>query len=292
VLRYDAPLYRPPSEGENLIIQATLGCSYNQCSFCAMYKSKTYRARPQADVFADIAEAARLWPDARRVFLADGDAMVLPTADLEAIAGRLAASFPELQRISVYATPINLLKKSPEELRRLKQAGLTLVYLGVESGSREVLRRVAKGITPETLAEALTRAREAGLKVSATVILGLGGRRWSEDHAAATAALVNRAPPNYLSTLQLMLPGEVRGNFLARWEGEFEPMDDAEVLREQQQLLEGLAPPAPVIFRSNHASNCLPLAGTLPKDRDRLLAEVAGAMAGEDLLRPGWMRGL
>jgi radical SAM superfamily enzyme YgiQ (UPF0313 family) len=289
---YDAPLYRPPSEGNNQIIQATLGCSYNQCSFCAMYKSKTYRARPLDQVFADIAEAGRAWPEARRVFLADGDALALPTDQLEVIADRLAETFPSLQRISSYATPGNLLRKPPEDLIRLKAKGLTLLYVGIESGSPEVLRRIAKGVTAESLASSINKAREAGMKVSATVILGVGGRRWAEDHATHTAQLVNHAPPNYLSTLQLMLPDEIRTSFLARWEGRFEAQDDAGILLEQQLLLEHLAPRSPVIFRSNHASNCLALAGTLPRDRPRLLAEVKAATGDEGWLRPAWMRGL
>lgn len=289
---YDLPLYRPPSEGDNLIIQATLGCSYNQCSFCAMYKTKTFTARPLDDIFADIDHFAAVWPAAHRVFLADGDALVLPTETLEAIADRLADRFVNLQRISCYATPVNLLKKTPEELARLRAKRLSLVYFGIESGAPEVLRRIAKGVSVERMAAALVKARDAGLKVSATVILGIGGRRWAEEHARATAALVNQAPPHYLSTLQLMLPDEVRADFLARWEGDFQFQDDDGVLAEQRMLLDHLTPPAPVLFRSNHASNCLPLAGTLPKDRDRLLAEVDQAIADQQRLRPVWMRGL
>lgn len=289
---YDMPLFRPPSEGDNLIVQATLGCSYNQCSFCSMYKSKQYVARSLDTVFTHIDALARQWPDAHRVFLADGDAFALPTEQLAAIAAKLAATFPNLQRISAYATPLNLLRKSPEELARLKAAKLNLLYLGIESGSAEVLRRVAKGITPERLAEAILKARAAGLKLSATVILGLGGKAWSDDHAAATAALINQAPPHYLSTLQLTLTAEARPDFLARWDGRFEFLEDDGILREQAALIAALAPTAPVIFRSNHASNCLPLAGTLPKDKARLQSEITLAQTGEARLRPNWMRGL
>ena len=289
---YDMPLYRPPSEGDNLIIQATLGCSYNQCGFCSMYKSKSYRERPLEAVFADIAEAARAWPDARRVFLADGDALGLPTDHLLAIAGRLAAVFPALTRISAYGTPINLRRKTPEDLGRLRAARLSLLYLGIESGSSEVLKRIAKGVTAEGIADAIAKARAAGMKVSATVVLGVGGKARAEDHAAATALLVNRAPPNYLSTLQLRLAPEVADGFLARWEGGFVPQDDAGMLAEQRLMLERLDPPSPVIFRSNHASNCLALAGTLPKDRSRLLAEVGGAETSGERLRPRWLRQL
>jgi radical SAM superfamily enzyme YgiQ (UPF0313 family) len=289
---YDMPLFRPPSEGDNLIVQATLGCSFNQCSFCSMYKSKRFVARPLEQVFAHIDALARMDPTAHRVFLADGDALALPTEALEAIAAKLAATFPGLQRISAYATPGNLLRKTPDELARLKAAKLSLVYLGVESGSREVLRRISKGATADGMVEALDKARSAGIKVSATVILGLGGKRLAEEHAEATAALINRAPPTYLSTLQLTLMEDAAPNFLARWEGGFVPQDDTGVLIEQRRLLAALDPPHPVIFRSNHASNCLPLAGTLPRDKARLLAQVDGALAGTNALRPEWLRGL
>ncbi len=289
---YDIPLYRPPSEADNLIVQATLGCSFNRCSFCAMYKTKRFVAKPLDRLFAEIDQLARLRPAAHRVFLADGDAFGLPTESLLAIADKLAATFPNLQRISAYATPSNLLRKTPDDLALLRARRLTLVYVGIESGSAEVLRRVSKGVGVPRLAEALIKARTAGLKISATVILGLGGRRWAADHAAATAALINRAPPHYLSTLQLILPPEVEDDFLARWDGEFEAEDDQGILAEQRLLIAGLAPPAPVIFRSNHASNCLALAGTLPRDRARLLAEIDGAGAERERLRPDWMRGL
>ncbi|KAA5606634.1 radical SAM protein [Roseospira marina] len=289
MLAYDMPLYRPPSEGRNLIIQATLGCSFNRCAFCSMYRSKTYRVRPLDDVRRDIDAAARVWPAADRVFLADGDALVLPTAHLHAILDHLRARFPALTRVSAYATPANLLKKTPEDLASLKAARLSLVYLGVESGSADVLRRITKGASPQGHATAIDKARAAGLKVSATVILGLAGAEGWEEHATATAALINQAPPTYLSTLQLYLEEERLGPFVEQMTRDgrtFTFQDDAAVLAEQRMFLETLNPPRPVIFRSNHASNALALAGTLPRDKDRLLAEVTavqGALSG-----PGW----
>lgn len=161
-LTYDAPVYRPPSEARSLIIQATIGCSFDGCTFCSMYKSKDYRARPLDAVFADIATAARFWPDARRVFLADGDAVVLPTADLVRILERLAESFPRLERVSAYATPLALNAKSEGELARLRDEGLSLVYLGVESGAASILKRIRKGATPATMASALGRRGRLG----------------------------------------------------------------------------------------------------------------------------------
>jgi|APTNR8051073442_1049403.scaffolds.fasta_scaffold04319_5 radical SAM superfamily enzyme YgiQ (UPF0313 family) len=295
LLDYDPPLYRPPSEGRNLILQVTIGCSFNHCTFCSMYKTKAFRARPLADVFADIDRAARGWPDARRVFLADGDALVLPTDDLVAILDRLRDAFPGLHRVSLYATPINLTAKSVDELRILRDKGLSLAYLGIESGAATILNRVAKGASPETHARAIDSARAAGIAISGTVILGLGGRRLWREHIDGTIALINRAAPRYLSTLQLRLdPAEV-DNFIARFERDgtpFEWQDDDGILAEQERLLSGLDPRTPVIFRSNHASNCLPLAGNLPRDRDALLATVALAKHGQPLLRPEFLRGL
>jgi hypothetical protein len=291
-IAYDMPLYRPPSEGSNLIIQATLGCSFNRCTFCSMYRDKTYRARPLEAVFADIEAAARDWPQAHRVFLADGDALVLTTETLIAILEHLAAAFPGLARVSAYATPKNLLDKPAEELVALKARKLSLVYMGIESGANPVLKRIRKGASQTTHARALGRAREGGLKVSATVILGLGGRAGWREHIAGTAELINREAPAYLSTLQLGLEDTVADAFLAAQGEGFEFQDDAGMLAEQELLLSLLDPPRPVIFRSNHASNCLPLAGTLPKDRDALLAVVAAARAGAAPLRPQWTRGL
>ncbi len=289
---YDMPLYRPPSEGNNLIIQATLGCSANNCTFCAMYKSKSYMARPRDQVFADIDAGARDWPEAHRVFLADGDSLTLPMEELRAILDKLNAALPNLSRVSAYATPKNLIDKTAAELMELKQRKLTLVYLGIESGSTPILKRVFKGASQKTHAMALDRARDAGLKVSATVILGLAGQADWRRHIADTADLINGHPPTYLSTLQLTLEDIVVDEFMTRQEADFRFQEDAGILGELERLLELLDPSRPVIFRSNHASNCLPLAGNLPKDRNKLLAVIAAARSQEGLLRPRHRRGL
>ncbi|MGE5546189.1 MAG: radical SAM protein [Solirubrobacterales bacterium] len=291
MLDYDFPLWRPPSEGSNLIIQASLGCGYNQCSFCSMYKVKQYRERPLDEVFADIEQAATAWPTAHRVFLADGDAYGLPTETLAAICDRLKQRLPLLQRVSAYATPFNILKKSAEEIALLKEKRLGLVYLGIETGSDMLLKKIAKG-SARQMEAALVRAAEGGLKVSATIITGLGGKAHWQEHVDATAALINRAPPAFLSTLQLGLDGEVAPRFFERFGPGFEWQDDHGVLLELQRLVERLDPPHPVIFRSNHASNALALAGTLPKDKPKLLEQLAQAVAGYRELRPTWARGL
>lgn len=290
-MEYDFPLWRPPSEGDNLIIQATLGCGFNGCTFCSMYKIKEYVARPLDQIYAQIDAAASQWPTAHRVFLADGDAYGLPTEQLEAICRHLRQRLPMLQRISAYATPFNLLRKSVEEIQHLKSLKLSLVYLGIESGSDLLLKKIRKG-SAEQMEKSLLRAAQAGLKVSATVITGLGGQGHWQTHMDETADLINRAPVTYLSTLQLGLEEQVAPRFFEKFGEPFLWQDDRAILLELQRLVSRLNPPSPVIFRSNHASNALALAGTLPKDKDKILAQIDQAISGQRDLRPRWMRGL
>ncbi|MDQ7057983.1 MAG: radical SAM protein [Ghiorsea sp.] len=291
-LNYHMPLYRPPSEGNNLIIQVTLGCSFNQCSFCAMYRSKVYSQRPLAEVVCDIQQAAQSLPDARRVFLADGDAFCLPTHDLIAILDALQAALPKLSRVSCYTTPSNILNKSTDELLLLKEKGLNLLYLGIESGSNLILKKITKGASQQSIANAMLKAHEAGLKVSGTVILGLGGKHHGQEHIDGTIELLNRAPITYLSTLQLHLEPDMIKEFQSKYGEPFEIPNDRAILEEQLRLILGLNPPKPVIFRSNHASNAFALAGNLPKDKTKLLAQLQNALDGEQVLRPWYMRGM
>jgi hypothetical protein len=289
---YDYPLWRPPSEGDNLIIQATLGCSWNRCRFCSMYRAKRFTARPLADVFAEIEAWGQSWPDARRIFLADGDALALPTDHLLRILEKLARTFQGLNRVSCYALPGNLLRKSVDELTLLKAAKLLLVYVGIESGSPEILKRIAKGVTQRQMIEALGKPRQAGIKVSATLVLGLGGQAKWQEHIDGSIQVVNATPPEFLSTLQLGVAQEVTGDFARAWPEGFVFQDDPGMLAEQERLIAGLAPRHPIIFRSNHASNALALAGNLPKDKDRLLAQLAEAREGQRPLRARFLRGL
>ena len=294
MLYYDMPLWRPPSEAESQIFQVTLGCSFNRCSFCSMYRSKAFSVRPLAEVEREIHYIARMNPSVRRVFLADGDALACPTEHLVALLTLLKEAFVSLQRITSYALPSNLLRKSVDELRSLREHGLQMIYYGIESGSPEILKRITKGATPRSMVEGLGKAREAGLKVSATVILGLGGRTRWEEHVDGTVALVNQLHLDYLSTLQLQLEPVVREEFFtkfARLGGAFEPQDDYGMLAEQARLVAHVDPPTAVVFRSNHASNALPLRGILPRDREPLLAMLGAARDGQLALRPQWLRG-
>lgn len=292
MLMYDMPLWRPPSEADNLILQATIGCSYNLCTFCSNYLTKTYRERPRDELFRDIDAAARDWPRAERIFLADGDAFVIAPENLHRILDKLHSAFPQLARVSAYATPVSILRKSQQELEALCQRGLNQIYLGIESGSTDLLKRIRKGATQRSMGEALDKARDAGIKISATVILGLGGRRYWQAHIDETAELINQHPPSFLSTLQLQfrIPG-VEERYREAFGEPFECQDDEGVLAEIRRLVEKLDPIHPIVFRSNHASNCLPLKGDLPRDRDRLLATIAMAARDDRSLRPQFLRG-
>jgi radical SAM superfamily enzyme YgiQ (UPF0313 family) len=288
---YDEPVYRPPSEARSLILQATIGCSHNRCRFCYMYREKRFRTRPWDELRAEIDEASRLRPGTRRIFLADGDALVLSTGKLERILEHIGNVFPRLQRVAAYATPQNLLAKSAGELRRLRERGLSILYYGVETGDPELLRLIEKGATPADMIEGCRRAHEAGMKLSVTVILGLAGRRGSERHATETARLVNIIGPRYLSALTLML-GPHERSYARRMPPDFSFNTPFDSCIELGRLI-GLLDVDRCIFRSNHASNYLPLAGTLMKDRDRLLAAIQQALERPDrFLRNEWVRGL
>lgn len=295
MIRYDMPLYRPPSEANSLIFQVTLGCSFNRCSFCSMYRTKEFRVRSLDDVLGDIDAVAPNAPEVRRVFLADGDALACPTEHLLKILDVLRQRFPSLQRVTSYALPNNLLRKSVTELQQLRRRGLTMIYYGIESGSAEILKRITKGATPQSMVEGLRKAKEADLTISATAVLGLGGRGLWQEHIDGTTDLVNRVALDYLSTLQLYLEPVVHDEFMqkfARGGGVFQPQDDAGILSEQARLIAKLNPAAPLVFRSNHASNALPVKATLPADRTRLLTLVGAAQDGRVSLRPRWARSL
>ena len=289
---YHTPLFRPPSEANSLIIQVTLGCSFNQCSFCSMYSDKQYQSRTLEAIKQDIQNAAQQYPGTHRVFLADGDALNLPTEKLLLILCELEQAFPSLRRVSCYATPANILNKSEQELSQLKQKNLSLLYLGIESGSDLILKKVTKGATQRGIIKALLKADSCRLKVSSTVVLGLGGRHFWREHIEGTVELINHAPMTYLSTLQLYLDETATDDFYKKFGEQFSMQDDMGMLEELGYLISGLNPPKPVIFRSNHASNALALAGTLPKDRNKLVNQIDAARTGALPLRPEYLRSM
>ena len=289
-MEYNWPVFRPPSEAESLIIQATYGCSANTCKFCYMYKTKKFQIRPVKEVLADLEWCAQRIRGVRRIFLADGDALVVPTADLLKIINACFELFPGLERVSSYANPGNLLEKSEEELRQIRQAGLSLIYYGVESGDDEILKKVKKQASTKDMIIGCEKAHRAGMTISVTVILGLAGKKGSEKHARLTARLLNQINPRYISALTLML--EPFEKAYARAMGEdFQFLDKSDFLRELRWLIEELEV-KDSIFRSNHASNYLPLKGTLPQDKEKLLEMIDYALKHPEILRPEEWRAL
>jgi radical SAM superfamily enzyme YgiQ (UPF0313 family) len=291
-MRYSGMVIRPPSEADSYILQVTYGCSHSRCTFCGTYLDKPFRMRPIGEVQEDIALARQFLPATRRVFLADGNALVLSSSRLIPILDALAAAFPDLQRVAIYANARDLLQKSRDELKQLRQRGLRLVYLGLESGHDEVLRRINKGATAAEMIEAVQHAQAEEIRVSVIGLLGIGGSELSAAHAEATGRVVSAMDPRYLSMLTLMLvPGTPLDQ---QWrQGTFRPLEAEALLGELRQVVLHLEGLSGCIFRTNHASNYLPLAGTLPKDKPRLLATLDAAIrGGRSALRPESWRAL
>ena len=280
--RYIEPLFRPPSEAGSLIFQITIGCSQNQCRFCGMYKGKNFHVRPLQEILLEIAEIPESSrPRIDRIFLADGDAIVYPFDDLCSILDALASTFPGLTRVSSYASPHSLTTKSPEQLSLLRAKRLKILYFGLESGDDGTLLNVNKGFEAGRMAEFALTAREAGMKLSVTAILGLAGRGRSLEHARATAEWVNRVNPEYFSLLTMF--HRHNDDFVRS----LQQCTRRELMLEAREMLQHLHP-AKTILRSNHVSNFLDLAGSYPKDRERLIADVDIALkhAGQ---RPGFL---
>ena len=283
-MRYEGDIYRPPGEWKSYLLQTTIGCSNNTCTFCGMYLDKKFHIRPMADILEDIRMARAYYGDVERVFLCDGDAIIMRTQELLTILEALHRAFPSLQRVTTYAGPRSTLTKTPEELRTLREAGLTRAYLGVETGCDALLKQVKKGVDAAQMLEAGVRLREAGMDLWVMVILGLAGTgEPSRRHMLDTAAMMNEMKPRHLSALTLTLdPGtELYQDYRA---GRFHPITPRESLLEDLTV-------DPLHFTCNHASNYLPLKGGLPEDRDRFLAMLDRALAGEQELRPEWSRG-
>lgn len=293
-IRYVEPVYRPPSEAESLILPLTDGCSWNHCTFCEMYTApqKRFRARDEAEVLESIERTGERFGSAiRRVFLADGDALVLPTRRLLKVLDAIRKYLPAVQRVSSYCLPRNLRKKSIEELRELAAAGLAIAYVGAESGDDEVLKRVNKGETHHSTLDALNKLGAAGIKRSVMILNGLGGPELSLRHADNSARLLNAAQPEFLATLVVSFPlGEQR--FRAGFPG-WRPLRQHELFVEMARFIERLTLER-TLFRSDHASNWLVLRGTLGADKERLLHQLQQAIAHPETaaLRPAWARGL
>lgn len=290
-MHYDMPLFRPPSEAASLIFQVTLGCSWNRCRFCSMYHTKKYTVRPWGEIKHDILEMARQEPRTRRIFLADGDALAAPTDHLLKVLDLINFKFPELEGVSSYVGGHNLLEKSADELKQLRARKLDLLYLGVESGNDDVLTLVNKGVSAGDMIAGADKVREANMGLCTIILLGLGGVRLSRAHAADSARIINRMDPRALGCLTLAV-----GHDAARYEQQvmgdgFKLLDRHAVLQEMRWIVEDLDLTR-CTFNTEHATNHLPLSGSLPRDKERILDLLDGVLDGRDerLLRPDLFR--
>jgi radical SAM superfamily enzyme YgiQ (UPF0313 family) len=271
-IQYNEPLFRPPSEARSLILQITLGCSWNKCSFCEMYTSKQFTARKEEDIFKDIDSFIPYADQIRRIFLADGDPLVLSTKRLLSILTKLKKTFPKLQRISTYASPSNLARKSDAELKELYEAGLTLLYVGIESGDSQVLECIQKGETFETTIEGLNKSKAAGMNSSVMIINGVGGQELTHQHAINSAKVLNETQPKYASTLVLTAHKGME-HYKNRYQGNFIELTQKELFTEMQTFI-GALDLNETIFRSDHASNNLILKGILGRDKHAFLDKI------------------
>ncbi len=291
MLNYDYPLYRPPSEAQSLIFQVTVGCSFNECSFCDMYRSKEYSERSWDEVKLEIDMMAKQLPDTARIFLADGDALNLSTDYMTKIVKYLYEKFPNLERVSCYAMPMNVLKKTPEELKQMFDAGLKMFYLGIESGSDIVLKKVTKGALGQTIIKSVKKAKEAGYTMSCMIILGLGGKKYSKEHIKGTAEVINASTPHYVGALTLYLENGIKDEFLTKYNGEFVALSDDEALNELEELINQIDVKDEIIFRTNHGSNAYTIKGTFPQDKDAMLEKISWMKNHPEAIRPKGLRG-
>ncbi len=291
MLNYDYPMYRPPSEAKSLIFQVTLGCSFNKCSFCDMYRSKEYSERPWDEIKMEIDMMAKQVPDTRRIFLADGDALNLESEYMIKIVKYLYEKFPNLERVSCYAMPMNILKKTPDELKKMNESGLKMMYIGIETGSDIVLKKVTKGATSQTIIRACKKAIDAGYTISCMVILGLGGKTYSKEHIRGTAEVLSAVSPHYSAALTLIIEPGVRDEFMTKFGEPFIPISDSEALSELEDLVSKIEAKNEIIFRANHGSNAYTIKGTFPQDKQAMLEKIAWMKEHPEAVRPEGLRG-
>ncbi len=287
---YELPVFRPPSEADSLILQVTIGCSHNRCTFCAMYTAKRFRVKTAAEIESAIDDArARFGPDVRRVFLADGDALCLSPRRQMAILDAINRAFPNLQRVGAYANARDILCKTDEELAELHRRKLRMVYVGLESGDPATLSAIDKGATPAEVVEAVTRARRAGMTTSVMVLVGLAGVEHSLTHARLSAEAINAMAPDFTALLTYTpVPGTPLGDRILAGQADLpSPRASLEEIKAFVQALE-----CRTYFTCNHASNYLPMTGRMPQARARMLEDLDAAIAGQRPMRPEFLRGL
>ena len=289
-ITYDYPVYRPPSEANSTIIQVTLGCSFNHCSFCNMYRTKTYQERSLEEMKYEIDLISKCQPLTEKVFLADGDALNVGTERLVEILDYLTLKFKSLKRISCYAMPRNLLQKKDSELEVLRNRGLSMLYVGIESGNDVVLQRVTKGASSSMIIESCKKAIDNEFTLSCMVILGLGGKTYTDAHILDTAKVVSQISPHFLAALNLHLDENVYGEFISKFKEPFSWLTDLDILDELERLVTLFDPSREVIFRANHASNVYSIGGTLPTEKPKLVRLIHELKSHPEMLRPKIVR--
>lgn len=288
---YEGFIIRPPSEAYSLLLQVTVGCSHNKCTFCGTYRQKKFKIKPLEQIKKDLREA-RHYENVEKVFLCDGDALIIPQPRLEEILELINVNLPNMERIGTYANAKSILRKSVDELKKLRDLGLKIIYLGVETGNVELLQKIHKGVTYEQMVEAALRVKEAGIKLSVTVILGLGGIEKSIEHAIDTAKILSDMDPDYVGALTLMLVPETElyEDYLA---GRFVLPDQFGFIRELYLMIAN-SNFTNCYFTSNHASNYLPIKAYLPREKEKNLKMISSVIEAKDLsqIRPEYLRGL
>jgi len=281
IMRYEGTVYRPPSEAYSLIVQATIGCSHNRCTFCSMYKDKKFRIRPVEEIIKDLMIGRQNYKSIKKIFLADGDGLIMKMNDLKKILRVIKELFPECERIGIYGSPKSILGKSKEELLELKDLGLGIIYLGVESGSDTILKKIKKGVSTDEMILAGERVVETGIELSVTLISGIGGKELSQEHAVESARVMNEINPDYIGLLTLIV-NEDTELYNDVQSGKIQLLTPHEVLLETKQLINDLEVDN-CIFRSNHASNYVALGGTLKEDKNLILAQIDKGLKLEGL---------
>ncbi len=289
-MRYEGTVYRPPSEAYSLIIQATIGCSHNKCNFCSMYKEKNFRIRPVEEVIEDLHIARNLYKKVEKIFLADGDALMISMEKLRIILKAIREIFPECQRVGIYGSPKSILIKSIEDLKELRDLGIGIVYLGIESGSDKILKEVNKGVTSQEIIIAGKKVKDCEIKLSVTLISGLGGKENIEEHGLKSALVISQINPDYLGFLTLMIEPDTKLYDKVQ-NGDFKLLNPQEVMEEMKIFIENVNVEN-TVFRSNHASNYVSLKGTLPLDKEKILNTINNALNDSNSYKSEFLRGL
>ena len=290
-MRYEGDIYRPPSEAYSLLVQVTIGCTHNKCTFCKMFKAKKFRVRALEEVLEDLAWARRQYRRVERMFLCDGDALALSNNRLMPILEYIRDNFPECERVTIYGSANDVNKKSDEEMKELYDAGITMVYIGAESGSDKVLKDVNKGVTRQELIDAVKKIERCGMESSVTFISGLAGKDGWEDHAIQTGTMITEMNPSYVGLLTLIVEPNVP-MYDDIQSGKMRLLTPEEVMEETLLMLENTNVSKKCVFRSNHASNYVSLRGDLPQDKDKMMAFLREAMINHDMFKNEMFRAL